>query len=70
VGVLLGGDLLPVVEVEGDFDEGGVGDVEFLVDFPDGGVVVRRGAEAPDGGEVGGSWGMIEAILLSYSSPV
>jgi len=43
-----------VVEVEGNFDKGGVGDFEALVDFPDGGVVVRRGAEAPDGGEMGG----------------
>ena len=61
VGVALGGDLLPVGEVEGDFDQRGVGDVQLLVDAANGFVVFGGGAEAPDGGEVGGvvrhDWG-------------
>ena len=33
VGIFLGGDFLPVVEVEGDFDQRGVGDTDLLVLF-------------------------------------
>ena len=65
VGVLLLGNFLPVVEVEGGFGEGGVGDFEALVDFPDGCVVVGGGAEAPNGGEVGGIVGDNSRCILS-----
>ena len=51
VGVPLVGDLLPVIEVEGNLDEGGVGDVEFLVDLANRLCVLRRRAESPDGGQ-------------------
>ena len=54
-----------MVEVEGDLGEGGVGDIELLVDFPDGYVVVGRGAEAPDGGEVSGVVGDYSCCIFS-----
>ena len=31
VGVLIGSDLLPVIEVEGNFDEGGISDFQRLI---------------------------------------
>jgi hypothetical protein len=40
-------DFGPPLDVEGDLDESGVGDVQLLIYLPDGIVVFRRGAVAP-----------------------
>ncbi len=53
VRVFLGGDLLPAFEVERDFDERGVGDVQLLVDSANGGVELGGLAKAPDRAEGG-----------------
>ena len=53
VGVFLGGDFLPVGEVEGDFDEGSVRDIHLLVEFSNLALELIGGAEAPDGNYVG-----------------
>ena len=41
-----------MVEIEGNLDQRGIGDVHLLIDFPDGFVVLRRRTETPDGGQV------------------
>ena len=52
VGVSLGGDLLPVVQIERNLDESCIRDVELLIDFANGAGVLGRRAEGPDGGEM------------------
>ena len=52
VGVFFLCDFCPVVEVERDFDQRGVGDIQLLVNAPHLFVVFRRRTEAPDGGDV------------------
>ena len=71
VGVAFGGDLGPVVEVEGDFDESGVGDIQLLVEFANRHGIFGRGAEGPDGREV--VWGKGDnrcRIVVEQVSPV
>ena len=67
VRVLIGGDLFPVFDVEGDFDEGGVGDLQRLIDFAYRGSVLGGGAEAPDGGQAGDVIGDYDCYVLMES---
>ena len=46
VGVLVGGDLLPVIEVEGDFDKSACRDVQLLVDPTEQRAMFAGGAKA------------------------
>ena len=48
VGVFLGGDFLPVLEVEGDFDESSVCDIKLLVNFSYCFVVIGRSTITPN----------------------
>ena len=60
VGIALGRDFLPALQVEGDFDQRSIRDFECLVDLAHFFIVFRRGAKAPDGGEMG-------RIIWNYS---
>ena len=54
VGIALGSDLLPIGKVEGNLDKRSVRDLQRLVYLPYRLIIFWRGAETPDGREMGG----------------
>ena len=58
VGIFLGGDFLPVGEVEWNFDQRRIGDINLLVNSPTASLKLRRLSNTPKAQEYGqSSWG-------------